>query len=781
MRITAVLLALPLALAAAAASAEPAPGAPRVSRILLRAQGDAPFDETVARAYIGSQADAPLDPAAVAADVRALLDSRRFTDVQATTEPSPGGGADLVFTVLPRRTLAAEPTLAGRARVGRSAALKALDLKPGDLVDEDVLGAAAARLRELYAKRRFFDARVTPRLEPVPGNPGAVRAVFAVEEGEKCRADFLAFPGAKAIPEESLGRYAQQHDWYNPQSWVYTPRLSDADLDVVAGDARRQYLDAGYLDAAVSAPRKERDGRRLKVSYDVVEGPVYRVGAIAFEGVTLFPEADLRRALPVRTGDVAGAAAMEEARKAVQEHFGSRGYPGTTVALATSPSASAPNALDLVFRVEEGPLVRVRSVNIRGNTITKDKVIRRETVVDPGAPYDAVAAERSRRRLMNLGYFEDVRVYDSPAGEGWADLFYDVDEKRTGSILFGAGFSSVDHLIGMFQVSQSNFDLLNWPTFRGGGQKARLDLTVSSDSTDLDISLVEPWFLDRRLSLDTDFFIHNREYNEYEERRVGGSVGLSRMVPWVGRVGLEYGLEYVTLDDVTRELFVLADDPDAEFSFLDEDDRYLLGSLRLSWTYDTRDNPIVPRRGTRATAHAKLYGAAFGSEYDFWELNARAYTYLPLPFGFTLALSGRAATVDGIGGDDVPIGSRYFLGGGRFIRGFRHRAVGPKALSLDYEGDYSPIGGQSLLWGTAELSVPTPLSEKIRLAAFYDVGNVWTDSWDWDLGDLAVTCGGGLRFDFVGFPIRLDYAHIVDAPDDYARKRHFVFWIGFDN
>ena len=237
----------------------------------------------------------------------------------------------------------------------------------------------------------------------------------------------------------------------------------------------------------------------------------------------------------------------------------------------------------------------------------------------------------------------------------------------------------------------------------------------------------------------------------------------------------------MTLDDVTHERFVLADDPEREFSFLDEDDKYLLGSLRLSWTYDTRDNPIVPRRGTRATAHAKLYSAAFGSEYDFWELNAKAYTYLPLPFGFTLALSGRAATVDGIGGDDVPIGSRYFLGGGRYIRGFRHRAVGPKALSLDYEGDYSPVGGRSMLWGTAELSVPTPFSEKIRLAAFYDVGNVWSDAWDWDLGDLAVTCGGGLRFDFVGFPIRLDYAHIVDTPDDYARKRNFVFWIGFDN
>ena len=213
------LLALPLALAALAAAAEPAPDAPKVSRILLRARGDAPFDETVVRSYLGARAGEPLDRAVVSEDVRALLDSSRFTDVAASVEPAGADGVDLVYTILPRRTLAAEPTLAGRDRVGRSAALKALDLKPGDLVDGDVLGAAAAKLRALYVRRRFFDAKVTPRLEPVPDNPGAAYAVFDVEEGTKYRMDFLAFPGAKEISEDSLGRYAQLHDWYNPQSW----------------------------------------------------------------------------------------------------------------------------------------------------------------------------------------------------------------------------------------------------------------------------------------------------------------------------------------------------------------------------------------------------------------------------------------------------------------------------------------------------------------------------------------------------------------------------------
>ena len=175
----------------------------------------------------------------------------------------------------------------------------------------------------------------------------------------------------------------------------------------------------------------------------------------------------------------------------------------------------------------------------------------------------------------------------------------------------------------------------------------------------------------------------------------------------------------------------------------------------------------------------KLYNTAFGSAYDFYELNARAYTYFECPFGTVLSLSGRIATVDGIGGDDVPIGSRYFLGGTRYVRGFRHRALGPKALSQDYEGAVSPIGGQSLLWATAEYAVP--ILEQIRFALFYDVGNVWTDAYDFSFDELASSYGFGLRFDFAQFPIRLDYATVRDDPDEWARHRRFVFWIGFDN
>ena len=778
-RTAAALLAALLVAAPARGAGAPAREGTPVAEVRIAVRGDLPVDESIVRSFLATAPGAEYTRNAVGGDVRALLDSRRFSYASVLAEAG-AEGTVVTYTVEPRRTLAAEPTYRGLHEFSRSKLTKTANLKPGDFIDEPLAAAAAERIRALYRQRRYFDARVSASLAPVPGNPGAAYAVFDIDEGEHGRMAFLEFPGATSLSPDDLGRTAQLHDWYNPVSWVVNPRISETDLDAVAGDARRQYLDAGFLDAKVSPPRVLREGRTIRTLYDVSEGPVYHVGSLSLEGATLFPASAILASLPLRAGDVAGAKAMDEASAAIREYYTSRGYLDTAVTLTTFPAAAPAHALDLVFHVREGSLVRIRNVNVRGNQITKDKVLRREIGLNPGDTYDAVQAERSRRRLQNLGYFSDVRLYDAPVGEGVRDVFYEVDEQRTGNLQFGAGFSSVDHLIGIFGVSQSNFDLFNWPTFRGGGQKARLDLQASRDSTDLDISFVEPWFLDRRLNLDVDLFIHNRSYSEYDERRVGGSVGLAKMVPWVGRVGLDYGLEYVSLDNVTTESFYLADDPTRNFSYLDEDDGYLLGSLRLSWLYDTRDAPLVPHRGTRATAHAKLFSSAFGSEYDFYELNARAFQYFTLPFGFLLSLSGRVATVDGIGGDPVPIGSRYFLGGGRNVRGFRHRAIGPKALSRVREGDYSPVGGQSMLWGTAEVSLP--ILEKLRLAAFYDIGNVWADAYDWDLGEsFASSWGVGLRLDFIGFPIRLDYATPVKEPDEWARKRRFVFWVGFDN
>ena len=769
------------AAAAAAAGTDAAPGAP-VSAVRVEVRGSVPVDESFVLSFASARPGERVLGRDLSADVKALLASGRFSYVSAEVSEADGAVA-VTYAVEGRLRLAGDPAFVGLSWFSRDRASKAADLKAGDFVDETVAGAAAGRVAALYRQHRFFDASVEARLVPDPANPGAAWLAFDVEEGPRYKVRFLEFPGAVSISPDSLGQFAGQHSWFNPQNWVTTPRLTDADLDVVAADARRQYYDAGFLDATVSPPRKTVDGTTMRVAFDVEEGVRYRVGAIRIEGASLFPEAALRSALPLREGDVAGAAALDKARTSLRDWYASRGYTGTRVALATALGAE-PATMDVTLTVRESGLTRVRNILVRGNTSTKDKVIRREIGLNPGDPFDRVQADLSRRRLQNLGYFSDVSFNEvgAESEDGWADAVYDVVEQPTGQFTFGAAFSSVDHLVGMLGLYQSNFDLFNLRNSRGGGQRARLDVSAGSHSTDVDLSLVEPWFLDRRLSLDTDLYLHNRSHREYDERRAGGSVGLEKFFPWIGTVGVYYTLEKVWLDDVVERDYVLLDPPGRPYRFTDEDDGYLLGSAKLGWTFDTRDNRFVPHSGTRAVATLSLSNAAFGSDYDLYEASLRFFHYVPLPYGLTFALLGRASTVDGIGGDDVPIGSRYFLGGGRQVRGFRNRNLGPKALFADggaETGDFSPIGGRTMLWGSAELSFP--VFEKLRFAAFADAGNVWRDSWDADFGSVGTSVGGGLRLDIPGFPIRLDYAHVIDKPDDYANTRSFVFWVGVDN
>jgi len=454
----------------------------------------------------------------------------------------------------------------------------------------------------------------------------------------------------------------------------------------------------------------------------------------------------------------------------------------TRVALGLSPDERSPDVVNLSYRVTEGPLAYVRNIWIRGNTRTKDKVIRREITLNPGEIYDGVQANRSERRLSNLGYFETVRHYDIATPDGTRrDIVYEVEEKPTGQFMIGAGFSSVDRIMGFMELSQSNFDLFNWGRFTGAGQKARIGLNVSKYNSDVEVSFVEPWFLDHRLQLNLDAFLRNRRYSEFDEQRTGGSLGLSRHVPWIGRMGLTYTLQQVDLSDVLEGDFYYIDDPDRIYRYTDEEDSYLQGSLRLNWTYDTRNHPITPSRGTRATAAATLYGEAVGGDVDMYELSARVRHYIPTFYGHVISFYVRADAIDTWGDDTVPIGNRYFLGGGRNIRGFRYRAVSPKVRSVDADPDakdYRPVGGQTLVHGSLEYTIP--ITKFFRIAAFYDIGNVWDDPYEMDWGEYASSVGGGFRLDFPGFPIRLDYAYPVNTDDDYSRKQRWVFWVGFD-
>lgn len=766
-----------------------------VTKVVVDA-GDA-ARESQARSYvlprIRTREGAVLSQRDLASDERDLLDSDLFSSVAILAEPDGEDGVAIIYRVAlaPRLRLPIE--VSGNKRFSKSKVRSKLGLAEGRRIDSARIDAACDRLRAEYRKSYYNNVKIETSLSK-PDAEGLVTLSLVIDEGEREKLANFEFEGNTVISSAELRSALGRPSPYNPFKIFYSKWRIDAfDRESVRDRVAEAYRERGYLDVIVSQPVMEpgeSKGRPI-MRIAIEEGRRYSIDSAEITGVTLFPESDLRRAasVAVKRGAPASGKAIAAAEKNVRDYYGSRGYVETEVTAKVIPhfnaakdDADAPIPATLKFDIKEGFLANIRSVRVRGNTYTKDKVIRRELLIAPGMLMNEVLAETSRKRVENLGFFEQVRMREIPAPDDptLRDVIYDVEEKSTGTLMAGVGTSNIDNILGYIDITQSNFDIANWPTFRGAGQKMRFSLSAGSSSNSGEISWTDPWFLDRQQSLNVTLYRREYGFSEYDETRLGGDTTLSVPLKY-GRFSTRLGIESVGSDDFIRGLYHPEDALDEDFYYYNMDDRYLRIPLRLSWSYDTRNHPFVPSRGSRNNVFFEITNSNLGSDYDTYKLGADLRQYAPLPWSnHYLSFRLRAETIDAYGDtDEVPINDRYFIGGARSLRGFKYREVGPKAIPDETTGGRArPIGGQTLAAFSAEYNIP--IVKVLRLAAFYDVGNVWADSFDMDFGEYASAWGVGIRFDIPGFPIRLDYATPVKHDDDYSRSERFIFSIGFE-
>lgn len=765
------------------------PGQFVVGNVLVEDMDGHLIDMGDVSAFVSVSTGETASPADLSSDVRRLLDTGRFSYVALDVAPgeaedtvSPPDTVDVVFRVRRRPQLTGMVEVEGNKRFRDSRIRQWIGLQPGDFFDDGLLEARAAKVRREYAKAYYPDAEVSVRLEPVNGETLVARASVEIKEGKRSRVVGARFSGVDHLPVAELRRAVGQRALWDPRRFWRKKRYDEHELEAARIAVRDLYLDRGFLDVQVLEPEVEQVRRGLLLHFDVDEGQPYRVAEISLEGLEVIEDAEIRPRLPLGPGDKASRSSIENAAVAVRQTYESRGYVDTQVSAMIEPLPEE-GKVALRYRVREGRQATVRNIVIRGNTRTKDKVIRRELLLAPGDSFDGVRAARSERRLHNLGFFSEVRHFDLPTDRpDMRDLVFEVEEKRTGQFMLGAGFSSIDNLVGFMELSQGNFDIANWPYFSGGGQKLRASVEAGSRRRTYEVGFVEPWLFDRRLSLSVDAYRRTRNFREFDELRIGGSATLATSIAPYGRLGLGYTLETVWVDDLPAGAYMPLHSPDELYYFSDEKTRYLTGRLRLNWSQDLRDRPFVPTSGYRLAAFAGVAGVGFGDSHELYEAGVNARWYLSPWFGHVLSLRGRVDVMDSFSGDLPPISERLFLGGGRTMRGFAYREVGPKAVSaadaLVPGRRYRPLGGRSLALFSGEYTIP--LLGIMRLAGFTDAGNLWYDAFDFDLADLAVSGGVGLRIDVPGFPIRLDYAWVLRRDDPYTDTNRWVIWIGHD-
>ncbi len=789
---------IPLMMFAAAFCA----GAATVSSVTVRGPvGDAgDYGDVVARC--GTKVGDEYDSAKCARDVRSLRDTGEFEDI--TVEANRGAsGVDVVFVVKRKMRFQGPLNVKGNDYWNAGKIAKLAELKDGYTYGEADYAAAANKVRREYQKKYFSDATVTPVVEPVPGAPGIVSVTFEIVEGERKKIRDYNFVGAESIDHYDLRAAFGEYPWWNPMGWFTDAPTSDQDLSEACDKIRNVYRDKGYLDAEVSMPElvPVGDGKYDRV-FRVNEGSPYKVGKMSVKGVTKYPEeAALNAVKSLKTGDVAGAAALAQAGRDIEIFCGSgeHALAETRVEVRRIPAGEDgfENVIDLVFDVKEGVPVVLNRVIIRGNDYTKDKVIRREINLSPGDPMLEDKAEQSKRRLENLRYFERVRYYlervegERPKNIGdpeLRDLVYEISEKNTGNFMVGIGASSVDSVYGTVELSESNFDLFNPWRFRGGGQKGLIRVEAGPRVQTYLASVTEPWFLDRQLELTVDVYRRGRWFDMYDLYRSGASATLSYPVKFwptwqaFGRFGVRVSAEFIEFDDVENDRFYNSKSGEVDWrAFKEEEEKY--GDkweipFRLFWADDTRDSFLFPKKGHKIN----IYGELVAADNEYWHVgfNYRKYLTVWKKYNHVITFGLRAETLDTFGGGDkLPIYDRLFLGGPRSIRGVDYRDIAPRVWkSANKKGSYEPWGGQTSWCMNIEYTVP--IVKMVRFAVFTDLGSVGEDEFDFDTDMFCWSVGVGLRLDLEQFPIRLDFATPIKEPDDDCDEEVFSFTVGYD-
>lgn len=753
-----------------------------VQKIEIRHIGPPAASDTMIRANVRVKVGDVYTQRGVDDDVKALLGTGLFRDVR-VSEDRGAEGVTIIYVVQGHLTLA-EIRFQGNKKHSAKKLLKKVSSKVGQPLDERRLFTDTQEILKMYQKAGYQRTQVKYSVIP-DENAGRGIAVFEISESPKLRIRDVEFVGAQAYTQKRLRKAikTRRHwmfSWLTGSGVLKTDQFED-DKDKLV----EFYQNEGYIDFEIKEVQiDEFDPKHIAIRFLVSEGKRYKVGAVEFQGNTLFKAEEITkgdRGIPgikMVAGEIFTPKGLDTDLEAIQDFYGSKGYIDVRVVPRKNPNTTR-GTMDLVYVIldEDKGKSFIERIEIKGNVKTKDRVIRRELAVSPGEPFDMVRVKRTKGRLEQMGFFEKVETSveptDVPANK---NLVIDVEETTTGNIELGAGFSSVDNLVGFIGFREGNFDLFNPPFFRGGGQKFRINVMLGTRRKDFQISFAEPWLLGHRLRFETD--LYHRELNFYSDlydvSQTGARLGLVRALGSEFLIGgVSYTIESIGINNV---------DERAPLLIQEEQGSRLVSKIGASIAFDTRNNIQLPSRGQRTELSSELAGGPFGGDTDFYKFELRSAWYYPGFFeNHIWEARGRAGVAEPFGDTKrVPLFDRFFLGGVGSLRGYRYRQVGPYRVGP--LGDQEPIGGHTYWFGSVEYSVP--IIERLRLAAFYDIGNVYEDSFSFSRSPgqnlYSDNWGVGIRLNIPRLgPLRLDYGIPITHDAFTSGRGRFQFSVSY--
>lgn len=694
-------------------------------------------------------------------DLKRLYATEYFTDVSIDVQDHEGGVA--VTFIVDEKPVIDDIVFKGNSAF-KSPKLKSLmKSKPNEMLNLALLAQDIAEIKGFYVKKGYPMVDVKYVLD-LDKETNKASIAITVDEKTRVKVSRINIAGNKAVKTNAVKKLlATKPAWlFNPG--VFNEDVLKEDIDKI----KSLYDDMGYLDTEVT-PRLDysADGTALDINLDINEGKLYLVGVITIRGNLVLPEKDMKLKISMKPDKPFSIKALRMDTVAIRQYYYQFGYMNAVVDVERDLN-QATGKIDIVYNIDAREPVYVGKIEIKGNVRTRDLVVRRELRVYPGEKFNGDKIKRSKERIYNLGFFENVSFDTEPTqNPAVQNLIVSVKETKTGEFSFGGGYSSIDLLVGFVEITQRNFDVMNFPTFTGGGQNLALKAEMGMVRNNFNVSWTDPWIFGWPFSLGFDAYrtSHVRSGDigwAYDEAKTGGDLRLGKELTDYLRGDVTYRLEQVQISN-------LIDNASADMQ--NELGKNVISSIMADVTLDTRDNIFSPGKGYVLNGTIENAGGIILGDKTYIKGTAGAMYYHTFFDRFVLELKGRIGLASAYGtSDKVPIYERFFAGGANTIRGYKERRVSPRD-----PGSNEPIGGDSILIGNSELTFP--LYEKIlKGAVFFDIGNVWKDTGDFmSGGKLKAGVGLGVRVKTPVGPVKVDWGYPLVGNYDDERTGEFYF------
>lgn len=727
----------------------------------IRVEGIQRTEAGTVFSYLPIKVGETMNEERAAAAIRALYGTGFFRDV--TLEVDNGV---LIVTVLER------PSVAQLDFVGVKEfqpeqlrnGLKQIGLAEGRIFDRSLLERAEQELKRQYVSRGKYAATVTTTVTPLERN--RVSISFNVVEGEVAKIRQISIIGAKSFREKDLIelfvlRTPGMMTWFSKHD-QYSRQKLQADLETL----RSFYLNRGYIEFNVDSTQVSitPDKKDVYITIGITEGEKFSVSDVRMAGEMLVPEAELRKLVKLKPGDVFSREILNESTKAISDRLGNDGYAFANVNAAPEIDREK-RQVAFTFFVDPGRRVYVRRINIAGNTKTRDEVIRREMRQLEGGWYSADKVNASRSRIDRLGYFTEVNV-ETPSVPGTTDQIdvnVSIVEKPTGNLMLGAGFSSTEGVVLSGGVTQSNIF--------GSGNHLGLQLNTSKLNTVYALSLTEPYYTVDGVSRGFDVYKRNVDptrinSGRYRTSTIGGQMRFG--VPIAEKDTINYGLG--------AERTTISTFSDSPQRFVDFTNTYgqtnvtLLGTI--GWARDSRNSVIYPTQGRFQRINLEL--GLPGGDLQYYRTSYQHQYYWPMSRDLTLLLNGEVGIGGGLGDKTLPFFKNYYAGGVSSVRGYRTNSLGPRDTNDD------PLGGSKRVVGNAELLFPFPglaNDKSVRVSTFVDTGLI---AESFETSAFRSSVGMAVLWVSPLGPLKISVAQTLgDKPGDRKERFQFTFGAAF--